>query len=70
MKVNAGYILEWLEGRDVQIGWSDDEPQVRVVHEIRGSRNDREWHEVGHGETVRAALEAAVLADTTFCNTH
>jgi hypothetical protein len=51
--------LDWLEARNVQIDRDYDDHQRREVHEIRGTVNDREWHKVGQGATVREAIDAA-----------
>lgn len=54
-------LLNWLEKHpqcEVSYeGW-DDDPPWRVCR-VHGGRNDREWTEVGRGETLRDALRAA-----------
>jgi hypothetical protein len=59
--------LDWLEARSVETGYTnDDDPHdVRSIHEIRGNRSDREWHEVGRGPTLREAIDAAIDTATT-----
>jgi hypothetical protein len=55
--------LDWLQQHtncEVGCDWEEDSPWV--VHRITGSRNDREWKEIGRGETVRAAIDAAIAA--------
>lgn len=57
-------LLDWL-ARHPQCevshdGW--DDPPLWRVHQVTGGRNDREWKEVGSGETVREAIQAAQKA--------
>jgi hypothetical protein len=55
-------LLDWLERRPQcevsNAGW-DDDPRWQV-HQVTGSRNDREWRLIGEGETVRDAIRDAM----------
>jgi len=45
-----------------ELSYDGYEDESWVVHKVTGGRNDREWSEIGQGETVRAAIDAAILA--------
>ena len=60
-KVTDTVLLDWLQQNPQcevsHDGW--DDPPMWRVHSVTGGRNDREWEEVGSGETVRKAIQAA-----------
>lgn len=59
-------LLDWLEKHPQcelsYSGW-DDDPEWQV-HKVTGGRDDREWRQVGQGETVREAIRSAMQAMT------
>lgn len=46
-------------------GGLDDDDARWSVHFVNGGRSDREWTEMGQGQTVREAIDAAMLAATS-----
>lgn len=52
--------LDWLEAHPSREIGADHEEQERVVYSVTGYPNDREWHEIGRGPTLRAAIDAAI----------
>ena len=54
--------LDFLERRRLETdsaGDGNEEPTFGV-HRVSGGRNDREWHCLGRGETLRAAIDTAM----------
>lgn len=54
--------LEWL-AKNLNCELShvgEDDDSAWVVHRVTGSRNDREWREIGRGSTPSAAIAAAM----------
>ena len=56
--------LDWQESHaNCELSIDTDEDKVWwVVHRLTGYPNDREWHELGRGDTCRAAIDAARAA--------
>ena len=40
----------------------DDGDLIWIAYKVTGSRNDREWHKVAEGPTLRQAIDAAIKA--------
>lgn len=53
-------LLDWLDRHpQCQLSYDGWDTERWQVHEVVGGRNDREWKEIGSGETVREAIQAA-----------
>ena len=54
--------LDWLEANpQIEISKSREEDGEWDVHAVRGGRNDREWTLLAHHETIRGAIDKAML---------
>lgn len=54
--------LDFLESNQLETDSAGDwnEEPTFGVHRVSGGRNDRNWHCLGRGETLRAAIDAAM----------
>lgn len=45
-----------------EIGYDIDpeKEELFVIYDVHGSRNDREWVEIGRGSSIRMAIDAAI----------
>lgn len=55
------YLQDHLRETSFDISRECDEPWV--VWRVQGGYNDREWHEVSRGETLRAAIDSSMGAE-------
>jgi hypothetical protein len=58
-------LLDFLDAwANIEIGYDLDD-DMRTVHRVTGSINDREWKEIGRGPSLRVALDRAMNAPTS-----
>ncbi len=59
--------LDFLDQPGIELSIDHDPEPIEdspfVITRVTGSRNDREWEELGRGKTVREAIDAAIYKE-------